>query len=115
MLKMYGIPNCDTVKKARAFLTENQLQFDFIDFKKNLPTKIDLDRWRKVFGDWPLNKKGPTFRNKKEEFEGLKDSERADFIIKNSSMIKRPILEKDGVVLAFGFDEHIYKTIVSDK
>jgi len=115
MLKMYGIPNCDTVKKARAFLTENQLQFDFIDFKKNPPQSFDLDRWRKFFGDWPVNKKGPTFRNKKEEFEALKDSKIAEFIIKNSSMIKRPILEKDGVVLAFGFDELIYKNIVSDK
>jgi len=106
---MFGIPNCDTVKKARAFLTENEIEYDFIDFKKSPPHKNDLDRWRKAFGDWPLNKKGPTFRKNKEEFEALKDSEISDFIIKNSSMIKRPILEKNGVVLAFGFDEESYQ------
>ena len=111
MFKMYGIPNCDTVKKARTFLEKKKLAYEFIDFKKNPPTSADLERWKKVFGDWPLNKKGPTFRKNAEAFEKLTAAKIPGFIIANSSMIKRPILEKNGKVLAFGFDEDVYSSL----
>ncbi len=105
MLKMYGIPNCDTVKKVRQLMESKGLIYEFVDFKKTPPTAADIARWQKVFGDWPLNKKGPTFRKNAEAFEKLSETKIPAFIIANSSMIKRPILEKDGVVLAIGFDE----------
>ena len=105
MLKMYGIPNCDTVKKARGLLEKKGLEYEFVDFKKSPPTPTDLARWKKVFGDWPLNKKGPTFRKNAEAFAALPQSQIPAFIISNSSMIKRPILERDGEVVAIGFDE----------
>ena len=45
MIKLYGIPNCDTVKKARSWLAENGIEFEFVDFKKNAPTAELIDGW----------------------------------------------------------------------
>ncbi|MBY0517584.1 MAG: Spx/MgsR family RNA polymerase-binding regulatory protein [Bacteriovoracaceae bacterium] len=110
-MKMYGIPNCDTVKKARTFLEKKKIAYEFVDFKKTPPTASDIERWKKAFGEWPLNKRGPTFRKNQEEFEKLSEAKIPAFIIANSSMIKRPILERDGKVLVFGFDEEAYKKL----
>ncbi len=112
-MKMYAIPNCDTVKKARLFLEKKKIAYEFIDFKKTPPTKSDLLRWKKAFGDWPVNKKGPTFRKNKETFETLSEKDIPQFIIENPSMIKRPIIEKDETVLSFGFDEEEFKKLYS--
>jgi len=111
MIRLYGIPNCDTVKKARTFLEKAKISYEFVDFKKTPPTTTELERWREAFGDWPLNKKGPTFRKHQEALAALPASKVPAFISANSSMIKRPILEKDGAVLAFGFDEALYRKL----
>lgn len=111
MMKMFAIPNCDTVKKARLFLESKNISYEFIDFKKTPPTVSDLERWKKAFGEWPVNKKGPTFRKNKEVYESLPEKEIPQFIIDNASMIKRPIIEKDGKVLSFGFNEDLFKKI----
>lgn len=111
MIKMYGIPNCDTVKKARTYLEKKGVEYEFVDFKKTPPTAADIERWKKAFGEWPLNKKGPTFRKNQEAFEKLTDAKIPAFIIANTSMIKRPILEEKNKVLAFGFDEEKYKKL----
>ena len=47
MIKLYGIPNCDTVKKARSWLAENGIEFEFVDFKKNAPTAELINGWLK--------------------------------------------------------------------
>lgn len=86
---------------------------NFIDFKKSPPAEIDIKRWTEAFGELPVNVKGATFKKHKDEFEALGPKDKINFIKEHTSMIKRPILEKDGVVLAFGFDEESYKTIVS--
>ena len=112
MFKIYGIPNCDTVKKAKTFLEKSGAEFEFVDFKKSPPTADDIDRWGRAFGGQPLNKSGLTYKKHKEEFEKLSAAAQIPFIIKNSSMIKRPILEKNGKVLAFGFKEEEYKSLV---
>jgi len=111
--KMYGIPNCDTVKKARVFLEKNHVVYEFVDFKKTQPTAEDLKRWEKSFGELPANKKGPTFRKIKEEYEAATPSEQIKLLITNSSAIKRPIVEKDGKPVSLGFDESTYKTLFS--
>ena len=92
-MKIYGIKNCDTVKKALAYLKEKQADFEFIDFKKVPPTKEDLKRWDAAFGELPVNKRGPTFRKIKEEFEAATKAGQISLLIENSSAIKRPILE----------------------
>lgn len=107
--KMYGIPNCDTVKKVRTFLDQIPVQYEFVDFKKTAPTKADIQRWEKFFGELPANKKGPTFRKIKEDYEKGSVEKQIEFLIKNSSAIKRPILEKDGQVVCIGYDEALLR------
>jgi arsenate reductase (glutaredoxin) len=109
--KMYGIPNCDTVKKARAFLEKKKIDYDFIDFKKKPPTADDLKRWEKVFGELPANKKGPTFRKIKDAFEAANAAGQVKLLLENSSAIKRPILEMGSKVVCFGFDEDKYRNL----
>lgn len=110
-MKLYGIPNCDTVKKARVFLEKKKIPFEFIDFKSYVPTTDDIARWEEAFGELPVNRKGQTYRKFKDEFEGLSEAKKIKFIQENRSMIKRPILEEKKKVLAFGFDEKMYSTI----
>lgn len=108
MLTMYAIANCDTVKKARAFLDKKKIAYEFVDFKKSPPTTELIKRWSEFLGELPANKKGLTYKKFKDEFEDLTPAKKIDFMIKNSSMIKRPILEKKDKTLAIGFDEDIY-------
>lgn len=108
MYRLFGIPNCDTVKKARTFLEKKKIDVEFIDFKKYTPTSEDIERWGKAFGGIPVNNKGVTYKKHKDVFEGLSSSKQVEFIQKNTSMIKRPILEKGNKVIAFGFDEDQY-------
>jgi Spx/MgsR family transcriptional regulator len=111
MFVMYAIANCDTVKKARAFLEKKKVDYTFVDFKKTAPTASQIKRWGDFFGELPANKKGLTYKKYKNEFEALTPAKKVQFLIENSSMIKRPILEKNDKTLAMGFDEEEYKKI----
>ena len=108
MYKIYGIPNCDTVKKALSHLNESSIQYEFVNFKKTPPTKTQLQQWKKSFGDWPVNKRGPTYRKIKEEFEAANDAGKKEILAQTTSAIKRPILEKDGVTICFGYCKEDY-------
>lgn len=109
--KMYGIPNCDTVKKARVALEKKKIDYDFVDFKETPPTAEDLKRWENFFGELPANKKGPTFRKIKDEFEAATPKQQLELLLDNTSAIKRPILESGSKVLCFGYDEDLYKKL----
>lgn len=109
MYYLFGIPNCDTVKKARVYLESRSIPFEFIDFKKSPPTPANIANWQKSFGSLPVNTKGQTYKKFKEEYEALSEKAKITFIIQNTSMIKRPILQKDETVLSFGFDEKEFK------
>lgn len=113
MYKLFGIPNCDTVKKARTYLDKFGLPVNFIDFKKSPPGEAELKRWTDAFGGLPVNTKGATYKKHKEDFEKLAPKEQLQFLKNHTSMIKRPILEREGEVLAFGFDEESYKSILT--
>jgi arsenate reductase len=112
LMRIFGIPNCDTVKKARSFLEKNKMAFEFIDFKKTAPSSEDIVRWAESFGDLPVNKTGPTYKKHKVDYEKLSAQDKIKFLCQNSSMIKRPILEKNGIVLAFGFKEEEYERLL---
>ncbi len=111
MITLYAIPNCDTVKKARAYLDVKKIDYQFIDFKKTPPTNDQLIRWTAFLGELPVNKKGLTYKKLKDEYESLAPKSKNAFIIANTSMIKRPILERDNKTLAVGFDEETYAAI----
>jgi arsenate reductase len=108
VITMYAIPNCDTVKKARNYLEQKKVSYEFVDFKKTLPTKDQIERWQTFMGELPVNKKGLTYKKVKDEYEALTPKAKIDFIIQNTSMIKRPILEKTGKTIAMGFDPENY-------
>ncbi len=108
---MFAIPNCDTVKKARAFLTANDIRYEFIDFKKSPPSAEQIRAWGEFLGELPINKKGMTYRKHKEEYEQLSVVEQIEFIIKNTSLIKRPVLVRDNSVIALGFSEEHYLSL----
>lgn len=107
--QLFGIPNCDTVKKVRAYLEKKKMDYVFVDFKKQPPTEADINRWKSFMKTWPVNTKGPTYRKIREKFEGSSDSQKMKLLIENSSAIKRPILEENGKVQAVGNDPGFYK------
>ena len=112
---VYGIPNCNTIKKARTWLTENGFEYEFHDFKKLGITAEKLVEWCAVFG-WEkvLNKKGTTWRKLSSETQGgVKDQASAvEVMLANPSAIKRPVIEQDGKVLLIGFQEEEYAAIL---
>lgn len=112
MIKVYGIPNCNTVKKALTYLDQKKVKYEFINFKKSPPTSKQIQAWKKDFGELPVNTKGPTFRKIKESYEESSAAEKVKLLIENSSAIKRPILEKNGKALYKGFDEEEYKRLL---
>ncbi|WP_328799405.1 ArsC family reductase [Sandaracinobacteroides hominis] len=112
MLTIYGIPNCDTMKKARIWLDGAGVAYRFHDYRREGVTEADLRRWCAALG-WEkvLNRAGTTFRKLPEaDREGL-DADRAiRLMLSQPSMIKRPILEGPGVLIA-GFKPEIYASL----
>ena len=100
-LQLYGIPNCETVKKARTFLTAAGVAPDFHDYKKAGVPSDALARWVARWG-WEavLNRAGTTFKALPDaDKQGLDADKAMALMLANPSMIKRPIVEGDGVAL----------------
>ena len=106
---IYGIPNCDTVKKARRWLDERSIAYQFHDYKKAGVSEADLKRWAGEVG-WEklLNRAGTTFRKLDERDKaGIDESKAIELMAANPSMIKRPVVEGAGSLLV-GFAEPAY-------
>lgn len=108
MLTVYGIPNCDTVKKARVWLADNGTEFDFHDFRKDGLSQDMVLRWLKAQGmDKLLNKRGTSWRK-------LSDADKANeqeahlvaLMVKNPTLIKRPVIEA-GDKVTVGFTDEV--------
>lgn len=97
--KVYGIPNCGSVKKAIASLKQNDIEVVFHDFKKHgVPAQL-LDEWIAAFGlDKVINRKGTTWRGLDENLQGkAKSNEGAKaLLLEYPSIIKRPVVELQG-------------------
>lgn len=111
MLEIYGIKNCNTVKKALDWLNANQIDYTFHDYKKEPATREKLESWEKSV-NWEslINKKGTTWKKlSTEEQAQVVDAHSANSaLLANNSMIKRPLVEvKDEIIL--GFDETTYQ------
>ena len=106
MIILYGIPNCDTVKKARTWLDENGVEYQFHDFKKQGVPPEQLQRWAQAAG-WEtlLNRKGTTWRKLDAAAQaGAADSAGAQALMRaNPSVIKRPVVDW-GQGITVGFD-----------
>lgn len=106
-MKVYGIPNCTTVKKARAWLDARAIAHEFVDFRKSPPAPADLARWCDAFGwETVLNRRGTTWRMLDATAQAaVKDRRSAIALMRaRPSSIKRPIIEA-GTTLLIGFDE----------
>ncbi|MGN0019902.1 MAG: ArsC family reductase [Sphingobacterium hotanense] len=111
MLQVYGIKNCNTVKKALDWLNENKKDYVFHDYKKEPATLEKLEGWEKeVAWEALVNKKGTTWKKlSAEEQANVKDADSANqVLLANNSMIKRPLIESPHGIL-LGFDEEEYK------
>ena len=103
---LYGIPNCDTVKKARGWLDARGLGYAFHDYKKEGTDPAKLAEWRDAAG-WEalLNRRGTTFRKLDEADKADIDRAKAlRLMAAHPSLIKRPVVEHGGGLL-IGFDE----------
>jgi len=108
-IRLYGIPNCDTVKKARAWLDAAGVAATFHDFKREGVDPAKLAEWSRAVG-WQvlLNRAGTTFRKLEEADRADLDEARAiALMVAHPSAIKRPVVEADGRVIV-GFSAERY-------
>ncbi|MBL7857128.1 MAG: ArsC family reductase [Cyclobacteriaceae bacterium] len=110
---VYGIKNCNTVKSALEWLKKNKVDVEFYDYKTKGISEAKLKDWSKQVG-WEalVNKKGTTWRQLDDATKGKISSQKEAIalMISKTTVIKRPLLEMDGKVIALGFDEEIYST-----
>ena len=106
MIHVYGIPNCDTVKKARQWLDAQGLDYTFHDYKKEGADPEKLAVWIDAEGvDTVLNRRGTTWRKLSDDQKADLDAAKAVALLQaNPSMIKRPVVEHPGGLLV-GFSE----------
>jgi arsenate reductase len=107
---IYGIPNCDTMKKARAWLDSHGVACDFHDYKKAGIDRVKLEAWSKKVG-WEtlLNRAGTTFRKLPDsDKQGLDESKAIRLMLEQPSLIKRPVLELGRGKVLVGFKPEIY-------
>jgi Spx/MgsR family transcriptional regulator len=119
MTILYGIPNCDTVKRARAWLDEHGVTYRFHDFKKDGVPEAELDQWLKSPG-WEtlVNRRGTTWRRLDEAARAAVvdvPSARAA-LIAHPSLIKRPVVQWDGgATVTAGFDASDWENRVKSR
>ncbi|MGZ8302527.1 MAG: ArsC family reductase [Telluria sp.] len=110
---LYGIPNCDTVKKARTWLAANGHEFAFHDFKKQGLDRATAAAWLEQL-DWEVlvNRKGTTWRNLPEERRAAVTGKEAalNLVLEFPSLVKRPVLQGPGK-LSVGFSDAQYSQI----
>jgi arsenate reductase len=113
MMKLYGIPNCDTVKKARSWLASHDIAVEFHDFKKQgLSGELALQWLQQSSWEQLINRKGLTWRGLSEEQKAITvNADAQQLMLEKTSVIKRPLLEQDGKLLHIGFDEAAYKNL----
>jgi arsenate reductase len=107
---IYGIKNCDTMKKARAWLDKRGVEYVFHDYRSEGIERTKLESWvKKASWETLLNRAGTTFRMLPEkDREGLSEKKAIALMLAQPSMIKRPVLEADGKLLV-GFKPEIYE------
>ena len=114
-MELFGIPNCSTVKKARDWLTKHHVSYEFHDFKKQGVSPSLLSGWLAQL-PWEklVNRAGMTWRNLSDaEKMAVVDATSAlNLMLEKSSVIKRPLLVRDGKIICLGFTEAAYEELI---
>ena len=114
MYTLYGIPNCNTVKKAIDWLKKNEIEFQFHDYKKKGINPIKLEDWVAQIG-WEtlVNKRGTTWKGLDETLQASITNQKnaIALMVEKTSVIKRPIIENGNKIVAVGFDEKEYENV----
>ena len=114
-MTVYGIKNCNTVKSALDWLKQNNVDFEFHDYKSKGISEEKLKEWSKQVG-WEslVNKRGTTWRQLDETTQKKVTNEVSAISLmkEKTSVIKRPLIERDGKVIALGFDVEIYEKVL---
>ena len=110
--KLYGIKNCDTIKKARRFLDDNNIDYHFHDYRADGVDKKLIAAWVKKHGwETVLNKRGTTWRQLDDATKNkTNESNVAELLAEHPAMIKRPVLVQ-GKSSTVGFSEQTYKDL----
>ena len=109
-ITIYGIKNCDTMKKARAWLDTHKVEYAFHDYKAKGIDREHLETWAKKAG-WEalLNRAGTTFKKLSDkDKENVTEAKAIKLMLAQPSMIKRPVLELSGGKLLVGFKPEQY-------
>lgn len=111
-MKVYGIKNCGTVRKALKFFDEKRIDYRFVDIKKEPLSRAQIEKWlKKVSIEELLNSKGAKFRALKLKNSELDDRARLDWMEKENLIVRRPIIEYGRGAVLVGFDESRYEEI----
>ena len=114
MYTIYGIPNCNTVKKATQWFIQNRIPYTFHNYQKMGISPEKLTIWAQQVG-WELliNRKGTTWRKNSEGNEKLVQTEKGtlQLLSTQTSIIKRPVIEKNDKVMIVGYDEDQYLSL----
>jgi arsenate reductase len=110
LVTIYGIKNCDTMKKARAWLDKNGIDYAFHDYKTAGIDRQRLERWvKKVGWETLLNRAGTTFKKLPDrDKNGVDETKAIALMLKQPSMIKRPVLDAGGGKLLVSFKPEQY-------
>ncbi|GJM14557.1 MAG: arsenate reductase [Pseudohongiella sp.] len=113
MIRIYGIKNCDTIKKTLLWFKQQQIDFEFIDYKKTPPDDALVETFLKQFSvDMLINKRGTTWRKLDEGLKSDLTREQAIALMcEQSSVIKRPIIETNDKWL-IGYDPDSFQQLV---
>ncbi len=111
MIKLYGIKNCDSVKKAIKFCKTEGIEYILYDFKETTVDSSTIERWiasgatiKQLF-----NARSTTYRNLKLKDRNLSDKEKMDWLSKENMLIKRPVIELESGRVLVGYDESLYR------
>jgi Spx/MgsR family transcriptional regulator len=112
MITLYGIKNCDTVKKARLWMDEHNIQYRFHDIRTDGLKQDTLDKWLQSAGwETVLNKRGTTWRKLElKAQQQVNENNVSSLLLEHPTMIKRPVLDVDGII-TIGFKPDNYSDL----
>ena len=110
-MKIYGIPTCGSVRNARKFFKENDIELEFVDFKKTSVGCDEVDRWlEQIDLNVLFNNRGTKYKTLQLKELNLDELGKREWLCKENMLFKRPIIEFNGKVVV-GWDEEKYKEI----